>query len=503
MKFPRLRLTVGLLLAWFTANGSVAAERSSAGAGTVAEVRVDRQETVVKSFFGLGIQWDPYEYPPRPAAWQLTRHRLDFAKPAFFRVMFSGNAYCRGFDGAGQPRYVWTESEAEMRRRMGSLLAILDYAQTNQIDVMLGEWGPPGKLGEGEHDTITAPDDPRWARLVTDAVHWLRTQRGYSVVRWYNLMNEPNGSWMWPGGKVDYNAWAAGIRGLRRSFDAQGLAGVAIVGPDNSGDWDWADRVSQELPEAIGAWEMHWYARDQEVLDGAIETLLRAKKKIILAHDPGARDKRFYMGESGLIDGRCNGDQQPRVRTFLYGVMMADYAAQVAGAGWMGLSAWDMDDAMHPANGHPAVPVDTTLKRWGFWNTQGTAMGHPEDENIRPWFYPWSLMSRLFPRDTRILPVAPTGRANLRIMAGETPQRGHFNFMVVNNADAVRSVRLVIPGGGRSTVQLYHYFERDHPSDVDGFAVPSLSLPVTDLGGGVRVDLPGRGCVFVATVPAS
>ena len=29
-------------------------------------------------------------------------------------------------------------------------------------------------------------------------------------------------------------------------------------------------------------------------------------------------------------------------------------------------------------------------------------MGHPEDEAIRPWFYTWSLMTRLFPKGARI-----------------------------------------------------------------------------------------------------
>jgi hypothetical protein len=466
---------------------------------SVSEVTVDVHSTLVKSFFGLGIQWDPYSYPPRPEAWRSTLHRLDFAKPAFFRVMTGASSYCDGFDDAGEPRYVWTRGEAAIRQQLGSLLDILDYAQTNNIDVLLGEWSPPRQLGGGAAGKVDQPDDPRWARLVTDFVTWLRTSRGYSVVRFYNLMNEPNGPWMWPGGKVNYNAWADGIRGLRRQFDAHGLADLPIVGPDNSGNWEWADRVSRNMPDVIGHWEMHWYATDREVLDGEIETLLTAKRKVIFANDPHATEKRFFLAESGLLDGKCNGDQQPRVRTFPYGVMMADYAAQVALAGWMGLCAWDLDDAMHPVSGHPPVPADTTLKLWGFWNTQGTAMGHPEDENIRPWFYPWSLMSRLFPHDTRIVNVSPTGVPHLRVIAGETTVKKQLNVMLVNNSDEARAVRLVVPGLGRKTVRLFHYFENDRPADAEGFAIPAATLPDTDLAAGLKVVLTGRGCVFVAT----
>jgi hypothetical protein len=496
--WPRLLKAIfSLLMIAFT---SVAmASGTSATAGSIPEITVDVHSTLVKSFFGLGIQWDPYAYPPRPEAWRLTLHRLDFAKPAFFRVMTGASSYCVGFDSSGEPRYVWTQGENAIRKRLGSLLDILDYAQTNNIDVLLGEWSPPGRLGGGANETVRLPDDPRWARLVTDFVNWLRTSRGYSVVRYYNLMNEPNGSWMWPAGKVNYNAWAAGIRGLRKRFDTHGLADLPIVGPDNSGNWEWADLVSRNMPEVIGDWEMHWYATDREVLDGEIQKVLSLKRKVILANDLHAAGKRFFLAESGLLDGKCNGDQQPRVRTFVYGVMMADYAAQVVQAGWMGLTAWDMDDAMHPVSGHPPVPADTTLKLWGFWNTQGTAMGHSEDENIRPWFYTWSLMSRLFPRGTRMVNVSPIGLPNLRVIAGDTAGQNQLNIMLVNNSDETRTVQLVVPGLGRKKVQLFHYFENDRPADTAGFAIPEAILPETDLIAGLKLVLAGRGCVFVAT----
>ena len=459
-------------------------------------VTVDTASTVVKSFFGLGIQCDPYEYRPSAEAWALTRRRLDFARPAFFRVMTGGKSYCSGFDTAGKPRYVWSEGEAAVRARLGSLLDILDYAQSNHIDVLLGEWSWPGWLGKTKAEAVTRAKDPRWAALAANFVQWLRTERGYTVVRYFNLMNEPNGSWMWPDKKPDYAAWSAGIRNLRRELDERGLGAVAIVGPDNSWGWDWAERASQGLPGEIGAWEMHWYAKDAEVLGGEIQRRLSATRAIILANDPQAGRKRFFLAESGLLDGKCNGDQQPRVKTFPYGVLMADYAAQVTGAGWMGLCAWDLDDAMHKATPtRPVVPGPLTLKVWGFWNTQGTAMGQPEEENIRPWFYPWSLMARLFPRDTRMVAVRAEGTANLRVMAGAAGDG--INVMVVNEAAARRSVRVVVPGAGRRTMRMYRYFEADRPADQDGFAVPAATLTGADLESGVDVVMPGRGCVFL------
>jgi hypothetical protein len=464
-------------------------------------VTVDVHDVRIPSFLGLGIQWDPYSYPPRPEAWKYTLERLDYAQPAFFRVMTGAGAYCQGFDRSkpDAPRYVWTQGEPEIRKRLGSLLDILDYAQSRNIDVLLGEWSPPGRLGNGTNGLIDRPDDPRWARLIADFATWLRTQRGYSVVRMYNMMNEPNGRWMWRGGKVDYGAWALGIRNLRRELDAHGLKQLAIVGPDNSWNWEWIDRVSHEMPECIGEWEMHWYATDKEILAGEMERLLAEKRRVVLANDPQAGSKRLFLAESGLLDGKCNGDQQPRVKTFAYGVLMADYVAQVARAGWMGACAWDLDDAMHTAAGHPAVPNENTLKVWGFWNSQGSAMGQPEDEKLRPWFYTWSLMSRLFPRGTRVLGVRQPEFPHLRVVAGTAPEGRSLSVMLVNDGDEARALTLSVPGAGRKTLVIYHYFDTDRPHDANGFPVPKETILDADLERGLKVTMPSSGVVFIRT----
>jgi hypothetical protein len=109
--------------------------------------------------------------------------------------MSGAGDYCLGFTAEGKPEYVWAQDDAAVRTRMGTLLWILDYAQSRQIPVMLGEWAPPGRLGDTPEGRIGTPDNPRWAAIIADFVQWLRVTRGYSVVRTYNLMNEPNGSW--------------------------------------------------------------------------------------------------------------------------------------------------------------------------------------------------------------------------------------------------------------------------------------------------------------------
>ncbi|MBZ5582128.1 MAG: hypothetical protein LAQ30_07965 [Acidobacteriia bacterium] len=455
-------------------------------------LNIDVHSVVVAPFIGAGVQWDPYEYPPSPEAWKTTVARMDFMRPAFVRVMTGAN-YCLGFDETGNPRYVWAQ-EGQAEQRLQWLFAILDYAQARKIDVMLGEWSPPRGLGG-----IAGPQDPRWARIIADFVHYLTTTKKYTVIKYYNLMNEPNGGWMWPGGKVDYDAWAAGIRNLRAQFDAHGLKGLPIAGPDNSGSWDWLDRCSLEFPDHFGAWEMHWYAKDSDILEGKIESLLREKNAVLRRNDPNSAAKPRFMGEAGLIEGKRNGDQQPRVKTFEYGVLMADYFAQVARAGWMGAIAWDLDDAMHAVSGRhrPNPPDDITLKIWGFWNTQGSAMGNPKDEAIRPWFYTWSLMSRLFPKGSRMVAVEGGGNVpGLRAMAATRPG-GQLTVMIVNDSGEARSVLVRAPAAGRKQLVMYRYFDGERPADQEGYPVDSGTLRNADLKAGAKVELPSRGVVFL------
>jgi len=394
--------------------------------------------------------------------------------------MWTAAPYCSGFDEAGNPKYAWDEGDADAR--LLPLYRILDYAESRHVDVMLGEWAPP--------QFVNGPGDPRWARIITDFVVYLTKRKHYTVIRYYNYMNEPNGNWMWPQGKIDYDAWAAGMRRLRGEFDSHDLESLPIAGPDNSGDWDWIDRCARELRHEVGLWYMHWYVKDKELADGDVEKLLTAKREMLLKTDPEIARKGIYMAEAGVITGRTNGDQQPRVKTFVYGVLMADFVAQTTRAGWMGASAWDLDDAMHVVNGlpHPVVPNDLTLKIWGFWNTQGRAMGHPEDEAIRPWFYSWSLMSRMFPKGARVLTgEAPVG---VRVLASE---RG---VMVVNDGDAENTITIRLPNGGTKTVAEYHYFEGDRPTAAGGFPSPYHRGKV-NFEKGATVRMRSRGIVFL------
>jgi len=478
---------------------------SMASAETI-KVSVNPDQVICSNFMGLGVQWDPFDwYQPSTEQWNLITNRMDFCRPGYLRVMWRASAFCLGFDTNGQPRYVWTEGDAEQKKVFERLTAILDFAQARDISVIYGEWEPPAQL-------VPDQTDPRWARIIAGGVDYLINQRGYKCIRFYNLINEPNGDWS---RNKDYPSWVKSIRNLKKEFDARGLSGaVRIIGPDTTGNtrwlepFQWLERSASDLPDCIGAWDLHWYAYDEEVISGTIERLLLEKRATLIATNPHALSQPIFVGESGLLDGKIEKlDQQPRVRTFEYGVMMADYAAQVTRAGWQGAVAWDMDDAMHIPNWNhtPKVPDDTTFKVWGFWNSYGDKMGRPAEMQMRPWFYTWSLMSRLFPAGTRIVKADVDSALKFRATVGMVNALGQeqMTVMLVNNAETNRMVRLSVTSAKPiKNMTCYHYFENDRPVDEKGFPKPGKPLKNVNLKKGIELMMPSRGVIFLTTLPA-
>ena len=445
------------------------------------QVVIDSQKAPLSTFLGLGVEFDPYDIPPPPDRWQTILDRVDYARFGFFRVMSGASDYCLGFDQRG-PIYVWNQRDPAAQAKLNRLLSILDFAQAHNISVYLGEWSPPRELG------ITSPDDPRWPRLIADFVHYLVVEKQYSIIGHYIFFNEPNGKWMWPHAAPDFTAWSSGIRRLRQEFDARGLNSIQIAAPDNSGDMNWFARSVQDLAPLFGAWEMHIYATDSEVYDDVVGSELSQASALLVA-DPLSSHKPRFIAESGLQDGKIDAlDQQPRVRTVPYGVIMADYVAEVARAGWMGADAWDLDDAMHESRAG-------SLKVWGFWDSSPSG-----DMAVRPWFYTWSLMSRYFPRGGSILrvnaiPETSRFRATATSWISSSSER-LASVLLVNDGDHDRKIAVHGFPAGAERLYCYHYFDDDRPANPQGLPIPArviLNDPAKDL----IVDMPTQGVVLI------
>jgi len=364
-------------------------------------VQIHPDRVLEKRFLGFGVEWEYEGYrrdlnidnPIWEKRWPEMVKRIDFMRPSILRVMHDARMYSKMENGDIVPDY---ESP-----RMEVMYRLLDHAKSRNIPVLFGEWW----LHEDYVKHYGHVTDPRWAEelIVPFLVH-LREKRGYTNIRYCNLINEPYARELVPGVHFDFDQWRTAVINLGKSLKKSGLADKIIIpGPDGPGNWHGLpERPSKdaELNQYVGAYEYHVYAhlRDSvwqpSLLEGRLETHeLRPRRLMVSQNDPNGASKPFFMGEAGIDDGNT-GDNQTNRFKFAYGVWMADYAIQSMRAGQAGLIAWDMDDAMHTWGSYG----QEGLKGWGFWNSLAGSKDYPADDfKPRPWYYTWYLIARTLP----------------------------------------------------------------------------------------------------------
>jgi hypothetical protein len=467
----------------------------------VVEIHLDR--ILEHHFLGFGTQWE-YEggrrdlnvdNPIWEKRWPEMVKRIDFMRPSILRIMHDAKMYTKMENGQIVADY---DSP-----RMELMYRLLDHAKSRNIPVLFGEWW----LHEDylkHYGTVT---DPRWAEevIVPFLIH-LREERGYTNIRYFNLINEPHAKELLPGMPFDYEGWRSAVIHLGKALKKNGLGDkVIIAGTDGPGDWSgWLDRLSKdtELNAYVGAYEYHLYAhlRDSELqpslVEGKLETHeLRPRRLMVSRNDANGRSKPFFMGEAGIDDGNKE-DQQTKRSEFSYGVWMADYAVQSMRAGLAGLIAWDTDDAMHTWGSYG----QEGLKGWGFWNSLAGFKDYPADDfKLRPWFYTWSLLCRLLPQGAQTLEVDATGDPLLRVAAARLPDGKGFSLVIVNQSSEPRRLNLNMANAGQKKIHEFHYFEASRPTDEDGFPVASSVRESVNLESGLELMIPGQGVIFMTT----
>ena len=153
---------------------------------------------------------------------------------------------------------------------------------------------------------------------------------------------------------------------------------------------------------------------------------------------------------------------------YFYGLDMPLLAMKVMNGGYSGMAVWMLDDAMH-SSGDSGKTED--VKIWGMWNILGEEVfNKPDEEQIRPWFYTWSLMCRYFPAGTDILHTAVASEdKDVYVVAGT--YQGKLSVAMVNVGEKDKSVQLTLPCP-MENASLYKYEENLQPKDTDGFPVP-------------------------------
>ncbi|MFO7368965.1 MAG: hypothetical protein R6X09_01705 [Bacteroidales bacterium] len=436
-------------------------------------------EVISTGYLGNGVQWDAYPEAElwgasvSDADWQKLFQRLDFMRPGYVRCLINSPF-----------RYYNTQTGTyDKTRNIESLKKLLQYCQNNNITVIFGEYNPPA---------WNMKQDSAWIGMAVDYLNYLVNDLGFTCIRYYTLFNEPDGNWSSTNG--DYELWKKMVfmfsdkmkqyPGLTKkvSFAAPDI----VVGYRNSESpyepHEWIGQSAKDMDTLIGVYDVHAYPGQHEVHSGKFSqeiakyvTGVPKDKKIIL----GEAGYKYYKNEDSALMKehlkRVNGhpntkgsDCNMMVYDFFYGLDMPLLCMDMMNARISGMAVWMLDDAMHSSGD---AGDKTNIKIWGMWNILGEEVfGNPEEEEIRPWFYTWSLMCRYFPRGSAILKIKQPDNESIRMAAGI--HNGKLTVAIVNTGNTDHLLKITLPKAMHQA-SLYAYQPDYTPKDSLGFPVPA------------------------------
>ena len=145
--------------------------------------RINKDSIISTSYLGNGVQWDPYQLDYgngrvtiSESDWNKLYARLDHMRPQFIRMMVYTTDYLK--NGKLDEMYDFDQ-----------VSKILTYCQERGITVMMGDWG--GRMVDpvtNRIDTFMLSNAARYADFLVN-------RKGYDCIKYYNMINEPNGDW--------------------------------------------------------------------------------------------------------------------------------------------------------------------------------------------------------------------------------------------------------------------------------------------------------------------
>ncbi len=439
-----------------------------------------KKNIVNRSFDGVGIEWDVYENPYLiNEHWETITNRVDNLSPAIVRCMLNMEWYMY-LDIQNDNEIIYNFNGVHLK----NLYKILDYCEQKGITVALGVWGYPGGFFMEEQGGIAAP---LFAQSFAKLFQELITNKKYTCVRYAVVGNEPN---LWYNLYDDaYTSWTRAVTNVHAEFAQLGLSDVlTIAGPDTTGiegSVEWVTNLEKDktLRDKLSIYEVHGYIPDYYILTGSFAKELRefANTKQI--------SKTIHMWEAGLFDGKTAANNQMRIRTYEYGLLMTDYTIQTLMAGFSSIVYWQLDDAMHfNATGGTFL--------WGMFNTIGTA----DDYQLRPWYHAMSLMGRCIEKDMTIM-SSSLDDENFRAVSGVSPDKKKASIVAVNHKE--EEVTKTFRFGNRlktgKDIYIYLFNEDDLQLDSNGYVIPNKVVSGVNLNKKTTITIPPKTAIFITT----
>ncbi len=457
-------------------------------------VTINTNEIINNDYIGNGAEWDPYQldygkitFNASDIDWRKLYARLDFMRPQFMRVMINTPSLVR--DGRLDPKMNYDQ-----------MAKILGYCQSRGVTVVFGDWG------DGMVNSKTGKINRKNLTYAAQYVGFLINQKGFTCIKYYNMINEPNGYWSAADGS--YPLWAKAVKYFYKKLKEEDPDGkLSIMGPD-AAIWSakeswWVDSCATDLGRMIGLYDIHTYPSKSTVNSGKYSQVIKAYQKEVPDGSKiviGEIGLKFVAPQDSLLQKEnirrakakpyaSTEDSQMFVYDYSYGTDMADALFQAVNAGYSGAVVWMLDDAMH------SKEAKDKLKVWGFWNILGDEFFGSKEEDVRPWYYAWSLLSKYMPAGSQIFKVKVSGDNTVKaITAGKD---GKYMLAAVNVAKVEKKVRIqssTLPALGN--VKQFVYSDGTLIKEGDHGLQPNRKALTLDLAGGVTLVMPPESIII-------
>lgn len=448
---------------------------------------------------GIGASWHSILYPtvghggsafggtppilPRhEKLWNSLERHADWLALKFVRLEMDW----RQFEPR-QGEFTWDSPEMKIADR------ICQWSQRRGADVMLqcmwlnvGWLSFPEFAGDPAMEVVSAPVDldayaQGWVALLRE----FRQRRGYTCIRWINLINEPFTSW-WhiPHAKSaaeEMQYLVKATRCVRQALKKAGL-NVRVMGPDMTDLPEFEQLAKQPWFEHIDDVDFHSYGsvfdfEDTGKLGGYRMGDRLSKTLARYANEAHAAQKGLYLSEAGTMCYGFKGDD-PNPGSFRASLKDTELLVRTLQLGIDGFNHWSFTNRGDMDGQWQFVGTwDRSLKQW-----LADAVPH------EPSYYVLGLAMRHVPKNAMILASETLGgqidgKPRVWAVALRSPKDQSITLVVVNDADQPWKLQVTGQGVSRPLVALHSRHEDGTPRKVaytslaaaDG--VSSVQLP--------------------------
>jgi len=351
---------------------------------------------------------------------------------------------------------------------MQACYKFFDLYKEMGVNVLSGWW----------HVTDYATDregykDDKNVSAFADFINYMIKIKGYDNIIYMQPSNEPYGTY------TTFPDWSSFIKKTYDLCVQKGYPTDRLCGPDS---WDdWLGMAVQWNRRELVSYNFHFYFDGTKPTSenlGVYDQLMQQMKQVT-----DNSNKPVICAESGAINGNwldwpANKPEDGIYSfSYLYGLYMLDFAIQSMRAGVASSLSWGLQG------------FDQN-KDAGMWNNTGQWGGL----KLRPIFYSWSLLCRLFPDGAKVLNM--TQQSSKVKIGGVLIGDKDYSFIICNRATYSEKCNIAIPSNSQKTYYIYEYSE-DNQGDGVQLTLPFTTVIPDEL---ITAEVPANGALFITTL---